>query len=159
MALGARRPFFKMDTHGSNEEEWIGFDLDGTLAEYHGWKGVDHIGKPVPRMVIIAKLLHRLGKKIKIFTARVAPRDDGEGGDKARKHIEVWCKENLGFVPEITYEKDASMIALFGDRAIAVEQNSGKVLGGWMDFLPKPTPKARNAVLKFADFLKKKDKV
>lgn len=26
---------------------WIGVDLDGTLAEYHGWKGVDHIGPPV----------------------------------------------------------------------------------------------------------------
>lgn len=29
----------KHDTHGSNEEEWVGFDLDGTLAKYDGWKG------------------------------------------------------------------------------------------------------------------------
>ena len=137
----------KVDTHGSKEEEWIGFDLDGTLAKYDGWKGIEHIGEPVDTMVIIAKMLHRIGKKIKILTARVAPRDDGEGGDKAKKYVEAWCKKNLGFVPEITYEKDASMAALFDDRAVAVEQNTGKVLGGWPDFLPKASDKAKKAVL------------
>lgn len=30
---------------------WIGVDLDGTLAEYGGWKGADHIGAPVPAML------------------------------------------------------------------------------------------------------------
>lgn len=135
------------DTHGSNDEEWIGFDLDGTLAKYDGWKGMDHIGDPVDTMVIIAKMLHKIGKKIKVLTARVAPRDDGEGGDKAKKYVEEWCKKNLGFVPEITYEKDASMAALFDDRAVAVEQNTGKVLGGWPDFLPKASDEAKKAVL------------
>lgn len=137
----------KVDTHGSKEEEWIGFDLDGTLAKYDGWKGIEHIGDPVDTMVIIAKLLHRIGKKIKVLTARVAPRDDGEGGDKAKKYVEAWCRKNLGFVPEITYEKDASMAALFDDRAVAVEQNTGKVLGGWPDFLPKASDNAKKAVL------------
>lgn len=137
----------KVDTHGSKEEEWIGFDLDGTLAKYDGWKGIEHIGEPVDTMVIIAKMLHRIGKKIKVLTARVAPRDDGEGGDKAKRYVEAWCKKNLGFVPEITHEKDASMAALFDDRAVAVEQNTGKVLGGWPDFLPKASDKAKKAVL------------
>ena len=135
------------DTHGSNEEEWIGFDLDGTLAKYDGWKGVEHIGEPVTTMVVVAKLLHWLGKKIKILTARVAPREDGDCGDKAKKYIEKWCEKNLGFVPEITHLKDASMAALFDDRAVAVEQNTGKVLGGWPDFLPKATEEAKKAVL------------
>lgn len=137
----------KQDTHGSKDEEWVGFDLDGTLAKYDGWKGVYHIGEPVDRMVIIAKLLHCLGKKVKVLTARVAPRDDGEGGDKARKYVEKWCEKHLGFVPEITYHKDAFMSALFDDRAVAVEQNTGKVLGGWPDFLPKASEKAKKAVL------------
>lgn len=137
----------KNDTHGSGEEEWVGFDLDGTLAKYDGWKGVEHIGEPVTAMVVVAKLLHWLGKKIKILTARVAPRKDGDGGDKAKKYIEEWCWENLGFVPEITHLKDASMIALFDDRAVAVEQNTGKVLGGWLDFLPKATEKAKKAIM------------
>ena len=30
---------------------WVGVDLDGTLAQYDGWKGVDHIGDPVPKML------------------------------------------------------------------------------------------------------------
>ena len=32
-------------------KDCIYVDLDGTLAEHHGWKGVDHIGKPIPAMV------------------------------------------------------------------------------------------------------------
>ena len=137
----------KQDTHGSKNEEWVGFDLDGTLAKYDGWKGVEHIGEPVDRMVLIAKLLHWLGKKVKVLTARVAPRDDGEGGDKARKYVEKWCEKHLGFVPEITYHKDASMAALFDDRAVAVEQNTGKVLGGWPDLLPKASERAKKEVM------------
>lgn len=134
------------DTHGSNEEEWVGFDLDGTLAKYDGWKGVEHIGKPVPAMVVLAYMLHKFGRKVKILTARVAPRD-GDDGSNARKYVQEWCRDYLGFVPEVTHLKDASMVALFDDRACAVEQNTGKVLGGWPDFLPEPSKKAQKAIL------------
>lgn len=34
-----------------DERPWIGVDLDGTLAEYHGWQGPDNIGSPVQPMV------------------------------------------------------------------------------------------------------------
>lgn len=30
---------------------WIGVDLDGTLAYYSGWKGIEHVGDPVPAMI------------------------------------------------------------------------------------------------------------
>lgn len=133
------------DTHGSNEEEWVGFDLDGTLAAYDSWKGIEHIGKPIPAMVVMAYMLHKFGHKIKILTARVAPRD-GDDGSKAKKYVEKWCQDNLGFVPEITYVKDASMAALFDDRACAIEQNTGKVLGGWPDFLPRCSDKTKKMV-------------
>ena len=146
----------KHDTHGSNEEEWVGFDLDGTLAKYDGWKGIDHIGEPVESVVLVAKLLHWLGKKIKILTARVAPRGGENDSDKARAYVEEWCQKNLSFTPEVTYIKDASMIALFDDRAVSVEQNTGKILGGWPDALPKPSEKARKAVLGMAKKLEKK---
>ena len=46
------------DTHGENGEKWIGFDLDGTLAEYDGWKGIEHIGKPIKPMCDLIKKLH-----------------------------------------------------------------------------------------------------
>lgn len=99
-------------------------------------------------MVLIAKLLHWLGKKIKIMTARVAPRTGKDDSEKARGYVEKWCEKNLGFVPDITYVKDASMVALFDDRAVAVQPNTGKVLGGWPDALPKASDKAKNAILK-----------
>lgn len=143
------------DTHGSKEEEWIGFDLDGTLAKYDGWKGIDHIGEPVESVVLVAKLLHWLGKKIKILTARVAPRGGENDSDKARAYVEEWCQKNLGFTPEVTYIKDASMVALFDDRAVSVEQNTGKILGGWPDALPKPSNKARKAVIEMAKRVEK----
>lgn len=134
------------DTHGSKDEEWIAFDLDGTLAKYDGWKGIAHIGEPIETTVLIARLLHWMGKKVKILTARVAPRD-GDDGSKARGHVAAWCKQHLGFVPEITHVKDAAMVALFDDRAVAVEPNTGKILGGWPDALPKASEKSKHAVL------------
>ena len=35
----------------AEKAQWIGVDLDGTLAEAEPWKGFDHIGKPVPMMM------------------------------------------------------------------------------------------------------------
>lgn len=116
----ARNPVF--DSFGKEGEKWVGFDLDGTLAKYDGWKGVDHIGKPIQPMVLVAKQHHDAGKKAKIFTARVADPADRE---EAKKNIKAWCEENLGFVPEVTHEKDALMEYCFDDRNIQVVPNEG----------------------------------
>ena len=113
------------DTHGENGEKWTGFDLDGTLAEYDGWKGIDHIGKPIKPMCDLMKKIREEGTKVKILTARVAPRKDGSNAEDARKHIETWCEKNLGFVPEITHEKDSCMDVLYDDRAVEVIPNKG----------------------------------
>ena len=111
---------------------WIGFDLDGTLAEKVGaWKGIAHIGKPIKGMVEEIKRIHADGKEIKIFTARVADKEDAE---EAKKYIRAWCKENLGFVPEITHEKDALCYRFFDDRAVQVFPNTGvKVQTAFLD--------------------------
>lgn len=110
------------DSLGKEGEKWVGFDLDGTLAEYNGWKGKEHIGKPIKDMVLVAKQYHNQGKKVKIFTARVS--DDADRAE-AEKYIESWCKKNLGFVPEITYKKDALMETCFDDRCMQVFPNTG----------------------------------
>ena len=47
------------------------------------------------------------------------------------------------------------MVALFDDRAVAVEQNTGKILGGWPDALPKASEKARKAVCTKAYWMKR----
>lgn len=113
------------DTHGCEGKKWIGFDLDGTLAEYNGWEGINNIGKPVKPMCDLIKKLHSEGTEVKIVTARVAPKESKNESEKARSFIEKWCAENLGFVPEITHEKDQLMETLYDDRAIQVIPNQG----------------------------------
>ena len=123
--------FGVFDSHGKDGTMWIGFDLDGTLAENNGWKGIEHIGEPVKGMVEELKKIHKEGKKIKIFTARVADKEDAE---EAKKYIKAWCEENLGFVPEITHEKDALAYRFYDDRAIQVFPNAGvKVQTAFLD--------------------------
>lgn len=113
------------DTHGVDGEKWTGFDLDGTLAEYNGWKGIDHIGDPIKPMCDLVRKLHSEGKLVKILTARVAPRNDDSDSNDARGYIEKWCEKNLGFIPSITHEKDSCMDVLYDDRAIQVIPNKG----------------------------------
>ena len=53
----------------SNGPGWIGIDMDGTLAHYHGWYGVDHIGEPIPKMVERVRGYSRQsGLQVIIFT-------------------------------------------------------------------------------------------
>ena len=148
------------DTHGETGKGWYGFDLDGTLAKYDGWNGIDHIGEPVKPMVDLIKRMHAEGKVVKILTARVSrrhnvntdpslgpdgPKDiyDGEqsvstfmrhadgtpAGVVKRKYasdfIREWCEANLGFLPEITHEKDHLMLELYDDRVKQVVPNEG----------------------------------
>lgn len=130
------------DTHGVSGDGWYGFDLDGTLAKYDGWKGIDHIGEPVKPMVELMKRMHDEGKVVKIVTARVTPHKledgtvgesyitipDGENGatrNYAHQFINDWCHFNLGFVPEIVYQKDQLMIELYDDRVKQVVPNEG----------------------------------
>ena len=159
------------DTHGVEGKGWYGFDLDGTLAKYDKWEGIDHIGEPVKHMVDLIKKMHAEGKVVKILTARVAPRPNpktattryplyaGEDvGDvpmyaarwmqsmkeaghlndqveacrfyfkkewNAHDFIADWCLEHLGFLPEITHEKDHLMLTLFDDRVKQVVPNEG----------------------------------
>ena len=134
-----------VDTHGEDGEGWIGFDLDGTLAKYDGWHGIDHIGEPIKPIVELITKLHKQGRRVKIFTARIAPRklEDGTFGESyitvpngergatkqyAFQYINDWCHLNLGFVPEIVYKKDPLMLELYDDRTKQVEPNTGIVI-------------------------------
>lgn len=105
---------------------WIGVDLDGTLAEYGGWKGADNIGAPIPAMVARVLEWHNGGREVRIFTARVAHDEDGS----ARAGIERWCEEHLGRVLPVTNAKDYGMIELWDDRCVQVEINTGRRMDG-----------------------------
>lgn len=109
---------------------WIGVDLDGTLARYDGWQGIEHIGEPVPAMVERVKAWLDQGIEVRIMTARVY----GFGPDVrdamlAEDHIKRWCVEHIGRELPVTCVKDYGMIQLWDDRCVQVEANTGRVLG------------------------------
>lgn len=117
---------------------WIGVDLDGTLARYDGWKGVEHIGEPIEPMVRRIKNWLAEGKEVRIFTARVYVPSPDEVGDKetwqkmaaeralAMMVIFRYCEKHIGQLLPVTCIKDPGMIELWDDRAIQVVTNCGE---------------------------------
>ena len=115
---------------------WIGVDLDGTLAHYAVFKGVDHIGLPVPKMAVKVRQMLADGEDVRIFTARV---DGGavalQAGDNQGKHfenvervteiIQDWTEFHFGVRLPVTNKKDYGMIELYDDRAIQIIPNTG----------------------------------
>ena len=102
---------------------WVGVDLDGTLAVYHGWDTAEHrIGEPIPKMVERVRGWLRDGKTVKIFTARV-----GKGNDVAKQTamVKSWCLSHLGEVLEVTCCKDYGMYELWDDRCVQMQTNTG----------------------------------
>lgn len=109
------------------EVEWIAFDLDGTAAEYDGWKGVDHIGAPIPKTINMIKAFLAEGVKVKFLTARVATKDEAER-NHAKGVIANWSLEHIGQALEATCIKDRHMVRQYDDRARQVIENEGKVV-------------------------------
>lgn len=103
-------------------EPWIGYDLDGTLAE-HGpkKKHSDAIGKPIPKMIArLGKDLEK-GENVKIFTARVAKKP------AMRKRIQLWLMRQGLPALEVTAVKDPGLKRLYDDRAVGVVANKGEL--------------------------------
>jgi hypothetical protein len=102
---------------------WIGVDLDGTLAHYEGYGDGKVIGEPIQPMLDRVRLWLAENKKIKIFTARVAYRNEEQ-----RQLIKEWCLKHIGQELEVTCMKDQGMRELWDDRAVSVEKNTGKAV-------------------------------
>lgn len=109
---------------------WIGVDLDGTLAEYHGWQGVDHVGPPIPKMLERVKGWIKAGKEVRIFTARVGPQPDDVNVHYVRSVIRSWCEKHVGCALTVTATKDFSMVELWDDRCVQVIPNTGERVDG-----------------------------
>lgn len=117
----------------SNKSDgWIGVDLDGTLAKYDSWKGVEHIGDPVPLMVSRVKRWLAQERAVKIFTARMSGHGQPIIGTNTVADvvtpIEEWCETHIGQKLPVTNIKDFGMIELWDDRAVRVELNTGRQL-------------------------------
>ena len=105
---------------------WVAVDLDGTLAEYHGWAGALSIGPPIPLMAERVKTWLRAGVDVRIFTARVCPGTNPDATlEEIRQAINGWSLEHLGSVLPVTHEKDYGMVELWDDRAVQVFPNTG----------------------------------
>lgn len=108
-------------------QPWIAFDLDKTLAKYNGFKGPLDIGKPIGGEVAEALKKHlAAGDNVRILTARVNKDPDG----KIARQIQAWTQHNFGKALPVTDQKDQHMVKLYDDRAVPVEPNTGKILGG-----------------------------
>lgn len=122
-----------MKTH----KGWIGVDLDGCLAHYDKWRGIGHIGDPVPAMVDLVKAYLAKGIEVRVFTARVcrdlelndaSPRAVIDEADLVRTTIIAWCEKHIGQALPVTCSKDMAMITLYDDRCVQVEPNTGIAL-------------------------------
>jgi hypothetical protein len=109
---------------------WIGVDLDGTLAHYDEWKGIDHIGEPVPAMVARVQNWLHSGIDVQIVTARVCRKVNPQEAAKAEAAIHRWCIQHIGIVLGVRSDKDFGMIELWDDRCVRVEKNTGRILSG-----------------------------
>jgi len=100
------------------EHPYIGVDLDGTLARDYGWRGAQHIGSPIKRMVNRIRRWHNEGKRVKIFTARAAD-------PACIPPIKAWLKKHRLPDLEITNVKDLAMTQLWDDKAVPMRHNKG----------------------------------
>lgn len=130
---------------------WIGVDLDGTLAQYNGWAGPAEIGLPVPVMLTRVQDWVIAGLDVRIFTARCyplmyipksyspkwTPKDYNEIiAKQAVEAIRDWCQLHIGKHLAITCVKDYEMYQLWDDRAVQIEQNTGRRMDTPPDIKP-----------------------
>ncbi len=108
------------DEDWQNLPEWIGVDLDNTLAEYTEWKGIEHIGKPLWTMVNRVNAELAKGTVVKILTARA--------NDPASiPYIKKWLVEEAGLPElEVTNIKGHRIKEIWDDRARQVVSNTGE---------------------------------
>jgi hypothetical protein len=113
---------------------WYGFDLDGTLAKYDGYKGHTHIGEPIPAVVELVFKYIAEGKIVKIFTARASEQDP-------KRRLEIleaiarWSWDVFDVSLPVTCIKDYGMVLLFDDRCKQVIPNTGVLMESLVDKL------------------------
>ena len=112
-------------------------DLDGVLAQYDKWRGVDHIGDPVPGALEFTKKLAKIAEVV-IFTSRCA-QDVAEGSritpGQLRIHVIEWLeKHKFPFTDVYTGQGKPRAAAFIDDRAVACSpQNDASAFENALD--------------------------
>lgn len=104
-------------------------DLDGVLAQYDKWKGVDHIGEPIPGALEFAKQLAKIAE-ITVFTSRCA-QDVLEGSritpGQLRIRVIEWLEKNkFPYTDVYTGQGKPRAAAFIDDRAVACSPQNDK---------------------------------
>lgn len=136
----------------NKETDWVGFDLDGTLAHYelgdYLRRGAFSFGPPIVPMVERVKQLIERGITCKVVTARYQtyPLDQGFAWDEVRAHnmaleeaVGYWTLEYCGEALEVTNAKDGYMYLMVDDRGVTAQTNTGYILGScarWKELFP-----------------------
>ena len=105
----------------------IAVDWDGTLVEYHGYKGASVYGAPIPAMVQRVRNWIREGHEVIIFTSRVSVEHDVDKVMKELQTIDV-ALHDMGLPPlQVTANKYTRFSEFWDDRGVHVERNTGVV--------------------------------
>jgi hypothetical protein len=123
-AAADKKPAAKPSTKGKVKPR-VCVDLDGVLAEYNGWQGIDEIGKPLPGAKQFADELNEVAD-IVIFSSRCSSEPDSRGSishltpGQARIHIVDWLEKNkIPYADVYMGEGKPRAAALIDDRAVS----------------------------------------
>jgi len=98
----------------------VGVDVDGVLAKYDGWKGVDHFGDPIDGAVEFTK---RLGEyfDVVIFTTRCNEEmNKPEKANLLRNRVVAWLNRHGFHYDEVYIGQGKPIVAaLIDDRAVS----------------------------------------
>jgi len=72
----------------------VAVDLDGTLAQYDGWKGIDHIGDPLPGAKEFLTALKDKGYSIEIYTTRCNSHVNNQTAHHLAQRIYEWLRKH-----------------------------------------------------------------
>ena len=100
----------------------VAVDLDGVLAQYDGWKGINHIGEPISGAKQFLTALQALPAKVCIHTTRCnagANKDADLNERELRLIVEDWLvKHGLPFDSIACGEGKPLAVAYVDDRAV-----------------------------------------
>ena len=103
------------------EKHVIAVDLDGTLA--HHEEGQDEVGEPIQPMMDRVRKWDQDGHTVRIHTARC-----NFPGQFPK--VKAWLRKHELDHLEVTNRKKGDESHFYDDRAVAVERNTGRILGG-----------------------------
>jgi hypothetical protein len=98
-------------------------DLDGVLAKYDHWRGVDHIGDPLPGAVEFLRRIKAAGARVVVYTTRTNADPEIceriESAEKLAERVRLWLDAH-GFEYDEIYagQGKALAAAYVDDRAV-----------------------------------------